>query len=389
MKICNICGSKISQPILNSESNYSLTSLCEIVRAKTTVFACQTCGHIMTTGLENLAEYYDKQYKILIGSEEEDQIYEVIDGVTTFRTEHQKNTLLAKLEIPKNAKLLDYGCAKASTIQALMNSRADIDYYLFDVSEMYVPFWQKFISSDRWATYETPNEWHETFDIITSFFSLEHIDLPSKTLSEINSLLKNEGIFYCIVPNVFTNSADFIVIDHVNHFTSTSLQALFAKCGLKIIEIDNYSHRGAFVIVAQKTSGNEVNENKLLSAQDKEVSLNYSNILTISSYWNDLHERIENFEMAQGEQAVSAIYGSGFYGSFIFTSLKSTSNIKCFIDQSPFRQGQNHFEKPIVSPHQIPREIDTIYVGLNPVNAKNIIDNINVFKDLQIQYFYL
>ena len=52
-------------------------------------------------------------------------------------------------------------------------------------------------------------------------------------------------------------------------------------------------------------------------------------------------------------------------------------------------QGKHLQGKSIVSPDDLPLEINTILVGLNPVHAKSIINNIKVFNNREFDYFYL
>ena len=53
-------------------------------------------------------------------------------------------------------------------------------------------------------------------DLISSFFTLEHVSSPNNFISQIYPLLKEGGIFYCVVPNIYKNFADLIVADHIN-----------------------------------------------------------------------------------------------------------------------------------------------------------------------------
>ncbi|MFY0104120.1 methyltransferase domain-containing protein, partial [Acinetobacter baumannii] len=92
------------------------------------------------------------------------------------------------------------------------------------------------------ATYTIPPAWQVSFDVVSSFFSLEHIPDLTTALRTIRSLLREGGRLYAIVPNTFTKTADFLVADHVNHFTRTSLQALLATHGFDLLDLDERSH---------------------------------------------------------------------------------------------------------------------------------------------------
>lgn len=198
---------------------------------------CGACGHLQTEALADLGEYYDRNYKILIGSEDEDQLYAVVDGRKVFRTEHQVNTLLAKVPLPTGARVLDYGCAKSSSLRRLTELRPDLEPHVFDVSDMYLPYWNRFVRPENCALYTLKPEWANHFDLITSFFALEHVADPQVLARTVAGLLKPGGHFYCIVPNVYANTADFVVADHVNHFSAASLRRLMHDAGMQVVSL--------------------------------------------------------------------------------------------------------------------------------------------------------
>ena len=199
---CSVCGASLGEPIYDSDSSISMTSLCEIIPGSTKVYNCQVCSHIQSAEINNISVYYDKQYTILVNSEEEDQIYEVVEGNIVYRSEHQLNTLVNKLELDSKpeTKILDYGCAKGALIRQLSSLQPDLSLHLFDVSDRYIQFWKRFLNADRWATYEVPKKWHGYFDVVTSFFALEHILDLHDTLMKVKKCLKPDGVFYFIVP---------------------------------------------------------------------------------------------------------------------------------------------------------------------------------------------
>ena len=249
---CQVCEGSDLHLLYEMQSGLALTSLGETYPASTRVWACRDCSHLQTDEMAQVEQYYAEQYNILSDSEDEDQVYEVQDGKPLYRTEHQLHVLLNTLVLPQAARVLDYGCAKSSTMQALLKARGDLQIHLFDVSDNYRRFWARFLPESRCATFEPNAQWLDSFDLVTSFFALEHIVRPLEALQAIYRLVRPGGHFYCIVPNVETNIADFIVVDHVNHFTELSLTHVLQRAGFEVDAIDSSSHRGAFVVLARR-----------------------------------------------------------------------------------------------------------------------------------------
>lgn len=378
---CNVCGAAFDRPIYESSGAVTITSLCQPYEGRADVFFCRICGHIQTTEIEGIADYYDREYRILLDSEEEDQLYEVRNGVVIYRTDHQVSTLLSKLSLPSGARVLDYGCAKGSTLRKLFALRPDVSPHLFDVSRMYVGFWRKFAPDENLATYQIPECWSNRFDVVTTFFSLEHVGNPSASLHAMSELLKPGGVLYGVVPNVFTNWADFVVADHVNHFSVPSLERALVDAGLNPLGIDDRAHTGAFVFHAERPKAGKS------SAQLRRDPLSVADeVERISHYWRDLGARVREFESSR-KTYKAAIYGSGFYGTFIAAALRELARVECFLDRNPFRQGKHLMGKPIIAPDALSNSIDTIYVGLNPASARKSIAELG-WEGRDFWYFF-
>lgn len=383
---CNLCSNPLTDKIYQSSSARSLTSLCTPYMGSTQVYFCHCCGHVQSAEIDNIEGYYDSDYDILVASEEEDQIYEVINGRNIYRTEHQVDTLLNKVPLPQNAMILDYGCAKSSTLRNLLDRGNTVQAHLFDVSNRYIPFWEKFLPEKCWATYSIPEQWDAQFDVVTSFFSLEHMAKPQDALQQIFRVLSPAGLFYGIVPHVFTNTADMIVVDHVNHFTKVSLDYLLRSQGFNAIEIDGNAHKGALVFVAKKRTPQPIME--ALPAE-REVNTIYQEACKITEYWQAAGSKISAFERMLAADKRIAIYGAGFYGAFVLSCLAHPERVEYVIDQNPFLQGSKSSGIPIVSPANLPKTIDTVLVGLNPAYAERLISEIAEFGNRDITFFYL
>jgi len=381
---CNICAVALDQPVYESE--ISLISLCNIFPQPTRVRICANCAHLQTDEIEDAASFYDTEYTILMESEEDDQIYEVREGVKIYRTGHQVDVLVDKLKLEPGTKILDYGCAKSSMMRTLLEDHPHIKPHLYDVSDRYLPFWEKFLQPSHWATYEVPEAWEAYFDIVTSFFALEHITQPVAVVTHIARLLRPGGLFYGIVPNVLTNSADLIVIDHVNHFTRSSLDCLLTSAGLDVQDIDADAHRGAFVFVAKRTKDTNTAS---WSADAEEVDGSSQRLRELADFWSGAAKRLRNAEQCTEDDGDLAVYGAGFYGAFIKSCLAQPERISCFIDQNPYLQGGDLDGVPIVPPEDLAGDIHNVFVGLNPAHAKKIIKSVAAFEARDLNYFYI
>ena len=383
MSTCNICEARHMAPVYVSPENVSITSLTEIRSGRTEVFACAQCGHLQTTPLPDLDAYYDEQYRILIDSEDEDQLYKIVDGEKIFRVRHQVDTLLEKIELPTGASVLDFGCAKGASARRLARCRPDLKLHLFDISRMYLPFWQKFSEPDRWGTHDVPAHWHGKFDAVFSMYVAEHVAAPVAFARQIASLLKPGGTLYWLIPDVAANPADFIVADHVNHFSEHSLAALMEKAGLNLRTIDSRSHEAGLIAIADtRTTKSNFRPSSSLARWQSDVR-------GIASLWSGLGSRIRQFETQRPANEPSAIYGSGFYGTYIASCLSSLDNVRCFVDRNPFRQGHSLLGKPIIDPCELEESIQTVYVGLNPLTARQNIGDVDAWHDRDLSLCFL
>ena len=383
-EFCNICKTSFDEPIYISHSGRSITSMCYLIEGDTIVFFCEKCGHLKTNELPGLDEYYSLEYEININSEEDDQLYEVIGFKKIFRAEKQADLFFRKVQLPVNANILDFGSAKGATLRKISEKRNDVVPFLFDVTEKYIGFWEKFVKPENWSCLHIKDEWKGLFDVVTSFYALEHIADLRSCLHTINELLADNGVFYFMVPNVYDNIADFIVIDHINHFSNNSIRYLLLESGFCDIEIDSLSFNAAFVVRARRgeNSSSEVIISQQLSETKKSVQ-------GFCDFWNSIGTKITGFEKQVGTSREAAIYGAGFYGAFIFSRLENPGNIRCILDQNPLLQNTEKHGLPVWDPKDLPESVDALYVGLNPRSAKEIIEQSSLSKSRNLKIMYL
>lgn len=378
MKTCCICDALLSGPVYSS-SGLSITSTRSVLNTPLIVFVCPNCFHVQKPALPCIFNYYDKEYRISLESDDFDQLYDKVDGKCIYRTDYQAEIVLNSVDIPLGANVLDYGAGKASTLRKVSAIRPDIVPYVFDVSENYKKNWQEFLPPKQQATYKIPESWKRKFSLITAHFVLEHVEKPGLFFKNIAELLAKDGSVFFTVPNLLSNPGDLLAVDHINHFSITSISTVLKKANLEIVKIDKNIFRGAIVCVAKPCETSVLVNHKDGAGFADKVNDIVRFWLKFDEYLAKTAKRLNNIP--------TAIFGAGVYGSYIASRIKSFVLLKYFLDNSPHLIKSKHMGIPIISPREIPEDIRVIYSGINPGIARSVLEPLRTDRILEIVYF--
>jgi SAM-dependent methyltransferase len=372
MKACRLCSASLPLPEYYAAAP-SLLDGGQSLKIPTQVFVCDRCGLAQSPDFPNMQEFYSHAYKISLDSADHDQIVTLGDGRSLFRTDFQKEAVL-KLAAPcTGARVLDFGSGKATTLRKICAARPDIVPHVFDVSEDYLPYWREWIHPDAIATHNVPDEWRGQFDLVTAHFVLEHVTEPLDILRLLATLLAPGGVIYLSVPNSLANPGDLLVADHLSHFSAGSLGNALLMSGLHPAIINETEFPGALLARCEP----------FVTTKKIECAVEAPSMRRAAAAWLGVRENLsKTAERHRDEKA--AIYGAGFYGSYIRTVLNDRSNIVCFIDANPHLQGTVHLGLPVMAPEAIPEDISLVYAGLNPHKARQIISNVPTVNQRRI-----
>lgn len=381
MQHCRTCAAELDRPVFEASAP-AITSIMTSIDMPTRVYICRACGHIQGPDLPDLKAFYDTEYRISLESESHDQIFSTgPDGKPIYRTDHQTAISLRLLDLPQGASLLDYGAAKADTLRKMVAARADVVPYVFDVSSDYAAAWQGWVPAENQATYELPEDWLDKFDAVMSHFVIEHVAEPVLFLKTMASLTKPGGRLLLSFPDVVANPGDMAVVDHLNHFTLTSLREAFRQAGLTIEEIDRTSFPGAFCVTATLGAADA-------GAAPEAIAAAVAEGLAIARFWEEAGTLVDRAADAHADR-VCAIYGAGFYGSWIANRLAGKVTVAAFIDQNPGLQGKVMQGAPVVGPAALAPQVEVVFVGLNPLKARAIISGVAPLQARSLDYVWL
>jgi len=377
---CRVCENSKLVRIFHSPPR-SIIAISRPIDLSVNVYLCAQCGHAQSEDID-YDRFYDRDYQFQLGSRDHDELHAVVDGEKIFRTDLQARIAIDLLGIAGGAKVLDYGAAKASTLRKICNQRLDLVAHVFDVSSAYTHLWSEWIAKERQAEYRIPPSWVGTFDVVFSFFVLEHVARPNEVIREISNLLLPDGICMLTVPNPLANYSDFVVLEHVSHFTRSSLASLLRQNDLEIEHYSSDMFFGAHVVLARKVGGGTA------SKPSPDIQADIARLKAVAEFWTTAQFRLH--DAAQTSVGLScAIYGASVYGSYIATRLEGHANIRCFIDRNPYVWGDSEFGIPIVGPDKLPEDVQLVYAGVNPLKAHDILDDVPEWRGRPIKTVFL
>lgn len=365
--LCRLCRTHCPTQLL-AFPKPAIVSTTAILDVSTLVYHCPSCGHIQKPNFPEVEQFYDREYQISLASEEHDQLYGIVNEKPLYRTEHQADLAIQKLALEPGMTVLDYGCGKAATLAKIVDKVPGIQPAVFDISSNYQHYWDSWIPKEDQATYSLSPDWKNRFDRIMAHFVFEHVTDPIAILKEISGLLAPSGKIFISVPNVCQNTGDLLVVDHLNHFTGQTLKFIADNAGLTLESSSDEDYRGAHIVVFSKHASNA--EGDTITWPD--------DITRIANDWGDIRAKV--LDHAADHPGVDVeIYGAGFYGSWIAMLIKDHQNVVQFLDRNTHLQGTTLFDIPINDPdslkaRQTDKQTEFLYAGLNPANAKSIIE---------------
>lgn len=335
--ICDLCGSKENQIILNYKGP-SLSSDRTILETPLKKYQCKKCGLIFSDpNFEN--KKIVKNYKIKYSynfSNKGDAMFFTNVGIQD-RSSHifewiVKN--LTKSELIKAKTIIEVGCGEGNLIKKFSNKFKNKTIIGFELNKKAIKIGQK-KGLDIRDLKELKNI---KADIIISFAVIEHTQSPKKFLKDLSEILKSNGVIIIGQPHQDKIYYDIFFTDHLFHFSSKHLK----EYG-KIVNLIEYKKQiGKWPI--------DTFSLHLFKKSKKELrpSFRYhpTKIKQSIKYYNKIFQKINNFlENEMTHKKGIAVFGLGelFSIFFCYSNLKN-ANIKYGIDDFPKKKIKFKFE---------------------------------------------
>ena len=231
---CPVCGSKNIVKAFDCKDYYATQELFEIHR-------CSTCLFLFTQNFPNEAnidKYYDTAVYISHSDNKKGLVNKLYHSIRKIMLK-QKARIITK-HAGNTGNILDIGCGIGYFLGHMKQQGYEVtgieknDYARNAAIKQF--------SINCYASEKLNSLNKESFDIITFWHSLEHLEKLNETINTIHSLLKKNGTVFIAVPNA--NSADaryykekwaaYDVPRHLWHFTAETMKQLLEKAGFYI-----------------------------------------------------------------------------------------------------------------------------------------------------------
>lgn len=208
---------------------------------------CLNCGLLYTTprpDKDRIGEYYKSEEYYSHQENKKGFIPRVYENVKKINLKHKYKLASKELEV---GKLLDIGCG----VGDFLHTAESHGWVCTGVepSQEAIAVAKKRIKGNIIQGEELEKISDETFEVITMWHVLEHVDDLKWQIAQLQRLIKKEGRIIIAVPNYKSYDAYFYkdkwaaydVPRHLNHFNKETIVKIFKINGLELIETDKLS----------------------------------------------------------------------------------------------------------------------------------------------------
>jgi SAM-dependent methyltransferase len=322
----------------------SVTSGSRVLEAPSTLHLCLACGHTFTRADVDWGAYYAAEYDSVLTDGGMDEIVSMPDGSVAYRTDVDyaafRRVVGASLDV--TTRVLELGCGRGRILSRLVRDgfrRLDA----FDLSERYRAPVAAIIGDEHVHVGRRPlGEW----DLVVSFFMLEHDEDPRASLEWARSVLADDGRLFLMLPDPTSNLGDFACADHAHHYVPEVLAAFVASCGFDDVVLDR-SSPGATALVATKADAP-----RPLTEDPSRVLCSRAALEPYRAF----KARLDGLATRVPPAAPLYLYGAGFYATAAAAQLAETNKvIDGVFDANPKKHGLERLGRTVADPASIPR----------------------------------
>ena len=359
---CRICSRPTLEEIAEFPALPRITSDCLGFRAGGRLLVCHGCGAAQSPADEQwfkeIREIYNDYHAYYQAGGVEQHVLDPSTGTLRKRSEVLLDGLAALPGMPQFGKALDVGCGTGGTLKAL-SKRGGWRLYGLETDSKNLPFLapiEGFENLYTCAIADLP----ERFDLVTMVHALEHFPEPLATMRQLHDKIAPGGRLFVEVPNAEANPFDYLIADHMMHFTASSLSGLAAQAGFAIDCLTSAWVTKELSLTARPSSkGSPVFSMEAASQAADHVR----------SQINWLQRFVETAQKAAARSSNFGLFGTSIAATWLCGVLGDA--VSFFVEEDPNRVGRSYLGRPVIRPGEV-RPGSVVFLALVPEIAVHI-----------------
>ena len=338
---CSVCDSLNTNEIFEYNLFIRVTSDCKPFKDGGHLWECSNCSFVFKnidnkflSEISNIYTDYDVYYQG--GGSEQIVFSEKFQCHLTRSDIICKNLLLMDF-LAKNGEFIDVGCGNGKFLKSFNKYFDKWSLYGLEIHDKHKDE-LRYIQNFKNLLVDDINNIEGVYDLISLNHTLEHLVDPIFSLKILSKNIKKNGFLFIQVPDSELNPYDFLIADHVSHFSKKTLENMLIKAGYEIININNDWITKEICCLCRYNE-NKVDLDYNISHNFAMNNINYLiNIIYKTKYWSEKSELFGLFGTSIASVWLSIMFGE----KIIF-----------YVDEDLNRQGRNFFGKKILSPSNV------------------------------------
>jgi SAM-dependent methyltransferase len=278
----------------------------------------------------------------------------VVDGASGElrpRSQILLDRLLELPSFPRGGAVLDVGCGGGATLRAF-SERGGWRLFGHEIDGRDLPLLQAIPGFETLFNGEI-GKLPGSFDAITMVHALEHF--CESPLEQLRDKLSPAGRLFVEVPDAAANPMEYLVADHIVHFTAPTLARLAARSGLAVEEISTRWVSKELSMVARAGEG--------------VVQADGAAVAQVRAHIEWLDRFLDAAQRASTGAEPFGLFGSTIAATWLCGVLGP--RVSFFVEEDRNRVGKTHLGRPIFAPSQVP-DGAVVFVALVPAIAERV-----------------
>ncbi|MBL8958106.1 MAG: class I SAM-dependent methyltransferase [Myxococcaceae bacterium] len=356
MSACPLCGGDAETL---AELPASITSESKALDGESRLRLCGTCAHVFTEADVDWHAHYTRDYDATLTDGGLDELVVTPEGKTVFRTDYDYAVFrrMAGDALHGAARVLEFGCGRGRILNRLVRDGFKRTWAC-DLGERYAAFAESLLGKGRMSVGSIPEG---PFDVICTFFVLEHDTNPLQSLKALRQRLAPGGTVFIMLPAWKTNLGDLACADHAHHFSIETLDAVLGAAGLERVSVD-VATAGTLAVTARAGEVIPLMPRPQLVEANREAAQPLLETL----------ERLQHLPTRVDPARRVFLYGAGFYAALANAFVPKVAGI---YDANPRKQGLERLGHTVAAPQDISKHKhahDCLVVCINAKSAGTV-----------------